>query len=91
MQKVVGASSSIYFYETDVLEDLIQRAKSSNSRQILNERLKVLSRYFHENTIMIPLFEIDTIVSYKPEKIESLGKQFGEAIFYLHNIRMKEN
>lgn len=85
-----GASSSVYYYETETLENLIQIAKISNNRETLNERLKNLSKYFHENVIMVPLFETNAVVIYKPDKIESLGKQFGESIFYLHNIKMRD-
>ena len=86
-----GASSSVYFPETEILESLIEKAKKASSRESLHESIKNLSTYFHENIVMIPLFEMPVIAYYKPEKISSLGNQFGETIFYLHNLELCEN
>ena len=85
-----GASNSVYFPETEIFEELINKAKRASSREGLHESIKNLSMYINENIVMIPLFEMPTIAYYKPDKIASLGEQFGESIFYIHNIELNE-
>jgi oligopeptide transport system substrate-binding protein len=86
-----GASNSVYFPEIEIFGGLIDKARSSANRKSLHENLKNLSSYFNENIVMIPLIEMTSIAYYKPEKIASLGSQFGETIFYLHNLKMRED
>ncbi len=83
-------SPAINSYPHDkLLENLIDEASEASDRQILNTKLKNISTYFYKNTVILPLFEIPTIAYYKPEKIKSIGVQFGGLIFYLHNLEVK--
>ncbi len=72
----------------ELLESLLEETKEAPSRDILNERLKNISRYYYENRLVIPLFEVPSIIYYNPEKIKSIGIQFGGIIFYLQNIEV---
>lgn len=86
-----GASESVYFPETEIFEGLLEKTKGASDRKHLHESLKNLSKYFNENIVMLPLFEMGAIAYYKPEKIASLGNQFGESIFYLQHLEMNKN
>ena len=74
----------------DLLESLLEETIEAPSRDILNERLKNISRYFYENRIVIPLFEVPNVAYYNPKKISSIGVQFGGIIFYLQNIEISD-
>ncbi len=85
-------SPAINFWPNDAKVDkLIANSKAAETREILHEKLKNISMYFFKNTYTIPLFEIPTVVYYKPDKIQSIGNQFGGLVFYLPNIEMNQN
>jgi len=69
---------------------LIEETKDSNNRNLLNERLKLISNYFHEYKIVIPLFNVPTTVYYKANKIKNVGDQFGGATFYLFHVELNK-
>ena len=79
------------FIKDRVFENLIEEAKYATTKEVLNEKLKNLSWYFNANKIIIPLFEGKMIVHFNPQKIFSIGTQFGSSIFYLHNLEMKRD
>ncbi|APJ02969.1 ABC transporter substrate-binding protein [Silvanigrella aquatica] len=82
-------SPSINSHGNDkILETLLDETKEASSRDILNERLKNISRYFYDNRILVPLFEIPTVAYYNPFKISSIGNQFGGVIFYLQHLEL---
>lgn len=85
-----GSPSQNSFLKDDLIEVLLEETKEAPSRDILNERLKNISRYFYEQRILVPLFEIPSIVYYKKEKIKSIGRQFGGITLYLQNIEVKK-
>ena len=81
-----GSPAKDRYPNDDLLEQLIERAKEAPSRDNQHERLKDLSNYFNENNVISPLFVVPTTAYYKPEKISSIGNQFGGMTFYLDNI-----
>lgn len=84
-----GTPSKNSYPDDKLIENLLEESQEAPSRDILNERLKNISRYFYEQRVLIPLFEIPNIVYYKPEKIRSIGTQFGGVTLYLQNIEIK--
>ena len=85
-------SPAVNSYPNDnLLEKLIDEAKDASDRNILDKKLKDISNYFYKNTIILPLFEVPTIAYYKPEKIKSVGVQFGGLVFYLHNLEVSSD
>ncbi len=84
-----GSPSKHSFLKDELIETLLEETKEAPSRDILNERLKNISRYFYEQRILIPLFEIPNIVYYKKDKIKTIGRQFGGITLYLQNIEVK--
>ena len=73
----------------DKLGQLLEEAKKSPNKDALEQNIENLSHYFNENNIVVPLLEIPTIAYYNPQKINSIGEQFGGQTFHLANIIMK--
>lgn len=85
----IGSPAKNSFLKDDLIEILFDETKEAPSRDILNERLKNISRYFYEQRILVPLFEVPSIVYYKKDKIRTIGRQFGGITLYLQNIEVK--
>ncbi|KAB8033636.1 ABC transporter substrate-binding protein [Fluviispira multicolorata] len=73
----------------DKLEQLLDEAKKSSNKDALEQNIENLSNYFNENNFVVPLLEIPTIAYYNPQKINSIGEQFGGQTFHLANIILK--
>jgi len=84
-----GSPSKNAYPDDKLIQNLLDESQEAPSRDILNERLKNISRYFYEQRVLIPLFEIPNIVYYNPEKISCIGTQFGGVTLYLQNIKIK--
>jgi oligopeptide transport system substrate-binding protein len=82
--------TNTYNPNSSKLEKLLENAKEAGSRKELNDKVEELSLYYHENFIVVPLFEVPNIAYYNPEKISSIGTQIGASMFYLHNLEIKD-
>jgi oligopeptide transport system substrate-binding protein len=80
-----------YYPGRSMFDELISEAKNSLNKENLITHLERLSKYFVENNVVIPLFEIPSIAYYNSKKIKSIGEQFGGQTFHLQNIVIYKN
>ncbi len=85
-----GSPAKDRYPNDQILEQLIEKAKEAPSRDILHKSLINLSNYFNDNNIISPLFVVPTTAYFNPEKINSIGNQFGGMTFYLHNLKINK-
>ncbi len=78
-----------FHFDDKMFEKLLEDARNGINRSELNEKLKNISWYFHENSISIPILEVQSFVYYNPKKIASIGVQISQSIFYLHNLEVE--
>lgn len=69
------------------LDNLFREAEASTNRDILGKNMKKLSTYFAEHNIIVPIFEIPSIVYYNQDKIHSIGDQFSGGTLVPQNIK----
>ncbi len=79
------------FPENDLdFEKLFSDAMRAPSLDIRVESVRSLSEYFLENNYAVPLFEMASTYWINPEKIESLGEQYGGLTLYINRLNLKK-
>ena len=66
--------------------NLIDIAREAETLKEKTSAVREISKYFYNNKISVPLFERKQFVSFRKDRIKSIGEQNGGLTFYLNRV-----